>query len=356
MPRSILAVVICFLATFCVDAFVPPSVVSRGVTPASRTLVMDGKTRDLRDRIKSVKNTRRITEAMRLVAAARVRRAQEAVLKSRPLLAQLQLVYKTVLNACNQEDIELPILEVREVKKVALVLVTGDRGLCGGYNSAVIKMATKRIETLKEQGIETELILVGKKGEQWFGKRPTPITDKFVLGNVPSPSVGSELSNTLVAKFISGEIDAAELIYTRFNSLISSDPSIRTLLPLSLSGIESEEDEVFMMTTKEGKMVLAKDAPKEEENPAVPDYIFEDEPAEILNTMLTLYFAATVMRCLQESVASELANRMTAMQSASTNAKKITQVLSQIYNRARQATVTAEILEISAGAAALADA
>ena len=128
---------------------------------------------------------------MRLVAAARVRRAQEAVLKSRPLLAQLQLVYKTVLNACNQEDIELPILEVREVKKVALVLVTGDRGLCGGYNSAVIKMATKRIETLKEQGIEAELILVGKKGEQWrYMTRVTAIFDppfprnfrKLVLG------------------------------------------------------------------------------------------------------------------------------------------------------------------------------
>ena len=126
------------------------------------TIVMDGKTRDLRDRIKSIKQTRRITEAMRLVAAARVRRAQDAVLKSRPLIAQLQLVYKTVLEACNQEDIQLPILDVREVKKVSLVLVTGDRGLCGGYNSAVIKQATKRIETLKEQGIETQLVLVGQ--------------------------------------------------------------------------------------------------------------------------------------------------------------------------------------------------
>ena len=97
---------------------------------ARSMVVMDGKTRDLRDRIKSIKQTRRITEAMRLVAAARVRRAQDAVLKSRPLIAQLQLVYKTVLEACNQEDIQLPILDVREVKKVSLVLVTGDRGLC----------------------------------------------------------------------------------------------------------------------------------------------------------------------------------------------------------------------------------
>jgi len=318
---------------------------------------MDGKTRDLRDRIKSIKNTRRITEAMRLVAAARVRRAQEAVLKTRPLIGQLQLVYKTVLAACNQEEIELPILEVRDVKKVSLVLVTGDRGLCGGYNSQVIKSATKRIEKLNSQGIAVQLVLVGRKGEQWFIRRPTPIAATFVLGNVPQPAVGSELANLLVAQFLTGEVDAAEIIYTRFNNLISSEPSIRTLLPLSLTGIESEEDEVFKVTTKDGKMVLAKtQAASTDSTAAVPDYIFEDEPADILNTMLTLYFSATIMRCMQESVASELASRMTAMQSASNNAKKVISTLSQVYNRARQATVTQEILEIVSGANALADA
>lgn len=337
-----------------VNAFSPTSRTMRQGVRGS-TVVMDGKTRDLRDRIKSIKQTRRITEAMRLVAAARVRRAQEAVLKSRPLIAQLQLVYKTVLDACNQEDIQLPILDVREVKKVSLVLVTGDRGLCGGYNSAVIKQATKRIETLKEQGIETQLVLVGRKGEQWFAKRPVTIGGTFILGNVPQPSVGSELANFLVAQFLTGEVDAAEIIYTRFNNLISSTPTIRTLLPLSTTGIEDEEDEVFMMTTADGKMVMKPVEDKQEGTVTMPDYIFEDEPADILNTMLTLYFSATIMRCMQESVASELASRMTAMQSASNNAKKRTGILSQIYNRARQATVTNEILEISAGAAALAD-
>jgi F-type H+-transporting ATPase subunit gamma len=349
-----LVVGLCLLCT--VSAFAPAR---HAVVVRKHDVLMDGKTRVLRDRIKSIKNTRRITEAMRLVAAARVRRAQDAVLKTRPLISQLQLVYKTVLEACNQEDIKLPILDVREVKKVSLVLVTGDRGLCGGYNSAVIKLCTRRIETLKSQGIDCQLILVGRKGEQWFLRRPTPVSAKFILGNVPQPSVGSELANLLVAQFLTGEVDAAEIIYTRFNNLISSTPSIRTLLPLSLSGIESEEDEVFMMTTKDGKMVMK---PKETATAAptgpvaIPDYIFEDEPTEILNTMLTLYFGATIMRCMQESVASELASRMTAMQSASNNAKKLTAVLSQKYNRARQATVTAEILEISAGAAALAEA
>lgn len=200
------------------------------------------------------------------------------------------------------------------------------------------------------------MVLVGRKGEQWFGKRPTPIAGKFVLGNVPQPSTGSELANLLVAQFLTKEVDAAEIIYTRFNNLISNEPSIRTLLPLSLSGIESEEDEVFKVTTKDGKMVMQKQETTDGGIVTFPDYIFEDEPADILNTMLTLYFSATIMRCMQESVASELASRMTAMQSASNNAKKIGNVLSQVYNRARQATVTQEILEISAGAASLSDA
>ena len=267
-------------------------------------------------------------------------------------------MYKTVLEACNTEDLALPILEVRDVKKVSLVLITGDRGLCGGYNSQVIKIATKRIEKLNSQGIACQLVLVGRKGEQWFIRRPTPVAATFLLGNVPQPSVGSELANLLVAQFLTGEVDAAEIIYTRFNNLISSTPSIRTLLPLSLTGIESETDEVFMMTTKDGKMVMKpKESAAAPTGPVtIPDYIFEDEPTEILNTMLTLYFGATIMRCMQESVASELASRMTAMQSASNNAKKLTAVLSQKYNRARQATVTNEILEISAGAAALSEA
>eukprot|EP01041_Mallomonas_annulata_P005633 gene5633-11367_t len=340
--------IVCLLGQ-CIYAFVASPKSATSVRSKS-TIVMDGKTRILRDRIKSVKNTRRITEAMRLVAAARVRRAQDAVLKTRPLIAQLQLVYKTVLDACNQEELQLPILEVRDVKTVSLVLVTGDRGLCGGYNSQVIKLAQRRINTLTDQGIKAKLVLVGRKGEQWFSKRPTPISATFVLGNVPQASVGSELANFLVAQFLSGEVDAAELIYTRFNNLISSTPSIRTVLPLSLTGIESANDEVFMMTTKDGKLAMKSASTPAAEAGIVPDYIFEDEPADILNTMLTLYFSATIMRCMQESVASELASRMTAMQSASNNAKKIGARLSQIYNRARQAAVTQEMLEIVSGA------
>jgi F-type H+-transporting ATPase subunit gamma len=346
-------VCVCFMCEVTFGFMLPSNMATSPRTKS--TIVMDGKTRVLRDRIKSVKNTRRITEAMRLVAAARVRRAQDAVMRTRPLINQLQSVYRSVLDACDAEEIQLPILEVRDVKTVALVLVTGDRGLCGGYNSNAIKKATERINKLNAQNINVRLVLVGRKGEQWFSRRPTPVVASFVLGNVPQASVGAQLSNFLVAEFLSGQVDAAEIIYTRFINLITSEPSIRTLLPLSLTGIESETDEVFMMTTKDGKLILQNKTPASEKLSINADYIFEDEPAEILNSMLTLYFSATVMRCMQESVASELASRMTAMQSASNNAKKISGILSQVYNRARQATVTQEILEISAGAASVSD-
>eukprot|EP01040_Poterioochromonas_malhamensis_P002254 gene2255-2396_t len=318
----------------------------------SSTIVMDGKSRILRDRIKSVKNTRRITEAMRLVAAARVRRAQESVLKSRPISATIQTTFRSILSSIKAEDLNLPILEVRDVKKVALVLVTGDRGLCGGYNSAVIKSAARRIEKLRSQGIEVELVLVGKKGEQWFSRRSTPVLSVFPLGASPATIQGAEVASLLIALFLEKEIDAAEIIYTRFNNLISSEPSIRTLLPLSLTGIESEEDEVFKLTSQDGKLALTK-AEDEAKDDKIVDYIFEGDPAEILQGFLRVYFSATVCRCCLEAIASELASRMTAMQSASNNAKKIVETLGIRYNRARQASVTQEMLEIVGGATAL---
>jgi len=197
-----LFVVLAVLA--CVQAFAPINSLSR--TPMrSSTIVMDGKSRTLRDRIKSIKNTRRITEAMRLVAAARVRKAQDAVLRTRPMMASMQGVFKSLVAACAGEDVELPILEVRDVKKVTIVLVTGDRGLCGGYNSNVIKATQRRINKLVSQGIEPSLVLVGRKGEQWFGRRPTPISGVYALGNIPSPVVGSNLANFLIAQFLRGK-------------------------------------------------------------------------------------------------------------------------------------------------------
>lgn len=319
--------------------------------------VMGGKERELRSRITSVGNTRKITEAMRLVAAAKVRRAQQAVLATRPFSETLQSVFGGLLSRLGNEPIELPLLESREVNKVTLVVLSGDRGLCGGYNSYCIKKAEARIAELKAQGIEVELVCVGKKASQYFSKRETPVVKALPIGQAPTAEEANEISETLLASFLSGETDSVELIYTQFVSLIASNPSIRTMLPLSPSGIESEGDELFQLTTKDGQFAVERDS-TDAIAPAVfpKDLIFEQDPLQILNAILPLYINGQILRMLQESVASELAARMQAMQAASDNAKNLKTDLSREYNRARQASVTQEILEIVAGANAAADA
>lgn len=322
--------------------------------PAGR-IVMDGKSNAIRDRIKSVKNTRKITEAMRLVAAAKVRRAQDAVLKTRPFNEALQKIFRALSQQIGAENIDLPLLKARQVKKVMLVAISGDRGLCGGYNGYAIKRTEARIKELKAAGLDFELITVGKKISQYFKRRcPEKIIKAMDCGQAPTGADATKLSQFMLAAFLAGETDAVELVYTKFVSLIASQPSIRTMLPLQASGIESASDEVFELTTKDGKPDV-----KRTEIPAPDPYdfpnelIFEQDPLAILNAILPLYLNGQVLRSLQESVASELAARMTAMQAASDNAKQLGKELSLKYNRARQAAVTQEILEIVAGASAL---
>jgi len=316
-------------------------------------IFMGGKERALRTRIDSVSNTRKITEAMRLVAAAKVRRAQSAVIAARPFSETLQSVFNGLIEKIGNEDVDLPILESREVKKVTLVLITGDRGLCGSYNSYAIKKAEQRIAELKGLGVEVELVTIGKKGSGYFGRRDTPVVKVLDCGQAPTSEEATEVADYLMSSFLGGETDSVEVIYTNFQSLIASTPAIRTLLPLSPSGIESEGDELCLLTTKDGKI----DCEVEERGPMDAadfprDLIFEQDPVQILNAILPLYLNGQVLRMLQESVASELAARMQAMQSASDNAKNLKTDLSREYNRARQAGVTQEILEIVAGATA----
>jgi F-type H+-transporting ATPase subunit gamma len=318
------------------------------------TIVMDGKANAIRDRITSVKNTRKITMAMKLVAAAKVRRAQDAVLATRPFSETLQSVFGGLINRLGGESIDLPLLTQREVKKVTLVVITGDRGLCGGYNSFIIKKAEKRYGELQAQGIKADLLLIGKKGISYFSRRAYPIRKKFETGQNPNAKQALQISEEILNTYLSGESDAVELLYTKFVSLIASTPSVRTLVPFSASEITQKGDEVFQLTSDSGKFDVERTeldvaAPQEFPN----DMIFEQDPIQILNSILPLYLNGQILRCLQESVASELAARMQSMQSASDNAGQLAKTLSLEYNRARQAAVTQEILEIVAGAAAL---
>mmetsp|Transcript_30429 Transcript_30429/g.39265 ORF Transcript_30429/g.39265 Transcript_30429/m.39265 type:complete len:373 (+) Transcript_30429:96-1214(+) len=318
-------------------------------------IVMDGKSNAIRDRIKSVKNTRKITEAMRLVAAAKVRRAQDAVLKTRPFNEALQKIFRSLSEKIGAENIDLPLLKAREVNKVLLVAISGDRGLCGGYNSYAIKRTEARIAELESAGLDFELITVGKKISTYFNRRiPEKIAKTYECGQAPTGADASEISQLMLASFLGGEADAVELVYTRFVSLIASNPSLKTMLPLTASGIESATDEIFELSSADGEFDVKRTeiaAPAPYDFP--PELIFEQDPLAILNAILPLYLNGQVLRSLQESVASELAARMTAMQAASDNAKSLQKDLSLQYNRARQAAVTQEILEIVSGAAAL---
>ena len=308
----------------------------------------------IRDRIKTVQNTGKITSAMKLVAAAKVRRAQDAVLATRPFSETLQSVFGGLVTRMGGDTADIPLLTQREVKKVTLVCITGDRGLCGGYNSFMIKKAEARFNELKGQGIDVDMVLIGKKGITYFERRKFPIRKTFECGQNPNSSEALKISEELLNTYLSGESDAIELLYTKFVSLIASTPSVRTLVPFSASEITEKGDEVFQLTSDSGDFGVERtelDAAEPQDFPN--DMIFEQDPVQIINSILPLYLNGQILRTLQESVASELAARMQSMQSASDNAKALAKDLNMEYNRARQAAVTQEILEIVSGASAL---
>ena len=309
--------------------------------------------KDIRDRIVSVKNTRKITEAMRLVAAAKVRRAQEQVLRSRPFADRLARVLENIQSRMQFEAADSPLLKKREVKKVTLLAVTGDRGLCGGYNTNVIKQTEQRYQELQRQGFETNLVLIGRKAITYFQNRSSQYTISASfqgLEQVPTAIDAEEATSEVLSEFLSESTDRVEIIYTKFISLVSCNPVIQTLLPLDPQGIAQEDDEIFRITTKDSRLVIEKDLAPANEEPKLPsDVVFEQSPDDLLNSLLPLYLQNQLLRALQEAAASELASRMTAMNNASDNAKELAKTLSLTYNKARQAAITQEILEVVGG-------
>lgn len=311
--------------------------------------------KSIRDRIKSVKNTQKITEAMRLVAAAKVRRAQEQVIATRPFADRLAQVLYGLQARLRFEEANLPLLRTRETKTVGILVVSGDRGLCGAYNGNVIRRAENRAKELQDEGINYRYVLVGRKAAQYFERRNQPIDAIFTgLEQVPTASEASQIADQLLSLFLSDTVDKVELIYTRFVSLISSRPVIQTLLPLDPQGLEDAEDEIFRLTTRGGQFQVERqrvDTPAPQSFPQ--DMLFEQDPLQILDALLPLYLNNQLLRALQESAASELASRMTAMSNASDNAKQLISTLTLSYNKARQSAITQEILEVVAGAEAL---
>ncbi|MCQ7618842.1 ATP synthase F1 subunit gamma [Salmonella enterica] len=331
---------------------------------SGRLQVVRCSLRELRSRIDSVRNTQKITEAMKLVAAAKVRRAQEAVVSSRPFSEALVEVLYNMNQEIQTEDIDLPLTRIRPVKKVALVVLTGERGLCGSFNNNVLKKAETRIEELKQLGLGYTVVSVGKKGNAYFIRRPFIPTERTLeVNGIPTVKDSQSICDLVYSLFVSEAVDKVELLYSKFVSLVRSDPIIQTLLPMSPKGeicdingvcVDATEDELFRLTTKEGKLTVEREKVKIETQPFSPVVQFEQDPVQILDALLPLYLNSQILRALQESLASELAARMSAMSSATDNAIELRKNLSMVYNRQRQAKITGEILEIVAGADALA--
>jgi len=334
---------------------------AKGQSSAPRApLEVSANLKAMRDRIGSVKNTKKITDAMKLVAAAKVRRAQAAVLGARPFSENLVKVLFAVNTKLEGEDVDVPLTAVRPVKTALLVCVSGDRGLCGGYNNFVIKKTVSRVKELKALGVDVKLVTIGKKCSAFFKRRPEySLVKSFEMGSSPTTTEAQAIADEVFSEFVSEGVDKVELVYTRFVSLISSRPTTQTLLPLTPSGevcnvdgkcVDAAEDEIFSLTTKEGQFAVDRNSTRVETAPFDGVITFEQDPNQILDALLPLYMNSQILRALQESIASELAARMTAMGAASDNAKSLGKQLNLTYNRKRQAKITNEIIELVAGA------
>lgn len=279
--------------------------------------------KQIRQRIRSAKNIQQITRAMKLVAAARLTKAKTRVEEARPY-AEKMLEFMGSVGSAGELPAH-PLLERREIKKAALVLVTAERGLAGSYNTLLIRRAG---EFLREQAAETVIVGVGKKGWQFFGKRGTAVAKTFTL---PTAGAGLEEAQAVTAEvsrmYEEGEVDAVYVCYSKFYSPIRQVPQIVQLLPI--------------------------EPPSGEAAGPARDYKYEPEPAELLGLLLPKYLLTVVYQALLEASASEHGARMTAMTSATDNAGKMIAGLTLTANRARQAGITKEILEIVGGAEAL---
>ena len=276
--------------------------------------------RDIRRRIRSVRNMQQITKAMKMVSAAKLRKAQLKLNAARPYAHQLQGVLERLAQV--QMDEVHPLLKKRPVQKVVYVVITADRGLCGGYNSNLIR---KTVGLIAETPQEVKLVTVGRKGRDYFRRGKIEFLAEFVaLGDDPSYNQAKEIAQKVVRLYEQGEADEVYLMYTEFVSAINARPTQVKLLP-----IEKPEG-------KQSKQ-----------------YIFEPSPEEILTSLLPKYVETQIFRSILEGKASEQGARMTAMSSATDNAKDMIDRLSLIMNRARQAAITKEISEIVGGAAAL---
>jgi F-type H+-transporting ATPase subunit gamma len=286
------------------------------------------RAREIKGRIRSVQNTRKITRTMEMVATSKLKRAQDRLGAARPYSQQLREVIGRLLNP--ELVARYPLLrQPEEVRRAAVLLITSNRGLAGAFNANLIRMARQLLADLRGEGVQAEMHIVGKKGLSFFRFLGEEIaTSRTDLGDRPSAEEGSSIVEPLMERFVEGDLDAVYVVHARFNSALSTPPHTSRVLPIEPPTGEQQAG-------------------------GGEDYILEPSADEILARILPLYVRNSIYTALLETAAAEQGARRTAMKSATDNAGEMLQTLTRRYNRARQAAITQEIAEIVGGAAAL---
>ncbi len=279
--------------------------------------------KQIKRRITSIKSTQQITRAMKMVAAAKLRRAQENIIKARPYSHKLRDVIKDLSARCDRS--QHPLLAVREPKEIGVVVVSADRGFCGSFNTNIIKRSVKEIESFEAIDPTIQMVTIGKKASDYFGKRDYLVLQKHEqLFQDLHFGVASAIGESLIDFYVREKLDRVYLIYNEFKSAIQQNIVVEQLLPII-------PDET-------------------EDNNSSIDFIYEPNPLKVLSGVLPLYINMQMWRVFLESNAAEHGARMTAMENATNNATDLIDSLTTLYNKARQAAITKEILEIVSGA------
>jgi F-type H+-transporting ATPase subunit gamma len=284
-------------------------------------------TREIRRRIRSVKNIAKVTKAMETVSAAKMRKAQQQVLATRPY-AERSWVVLTHLARLRAEGVEQPLLKQRDVKRVGLLLITGDRGLAGAYNANILRKAFDQIAAWEGSGIDVNVVTVGRKGRDLMLRHGPPLRAEFTgLSARPTSNDIAPVANILLEDFIEEHFDAVYMAYTKFITTLRQEPMLTQLLPI---------------------------IPDESLPEVATDYIFEPDPQTVLSEVLRGLTELQILQAVYESIASEESSRMVAMRNATDAANDLIGELTLSYNKARQESITKELLDIVGGASALA--
>lgn len=289
--------------------------------------------RDIKRRISSVQSTRQITRTMEMVATAKIKKAQERIESARPYALSMMEVLGNV--ARYVQGATHPLLEEHpERKRVAIIALTSDRGLCGAFNANILRLTEGLVRDAEEQGAEAEIIAVGKKALSYLKYRGIqPVAEYRDISDKPTFAHARSIAAQIIPAYAEGRVDAAYVVFNRFKNVAEQKAEVHQLLPIERRVVEQEENEEPL-------------GPK-------PEYLFEPSPAAVLEKLLPMYVETLIYRALLESAASEQGARRVAMKSATDNAGEIITTLTRSYNRARQASITNEIAEIVGGAAAL---